>query len=468
LIVTSPPYFGQRDYRDGGQSLAGQIGSEETPAEYIAALLRCTREWMRVLKPSGSLFVNLGDKYSQRVAIRPSSHQDGLFPGRPELRKDWKRDRAAGLTRMPYQNIIGDDCAYVQEKSLMGLPWRYALRCMDELGLINRRDNIWHKTSGLPESVDDRCATRHEYVFHFTREPRYFSAIDEIREPQQSLGERHNGRSGWVGAPKGIARGFQERALSPLGKLPGSVWEIPAAPLIVPEHISHAGCCGGRKRDGCEDGLGHYAAFPPALAKKAILGWSPSGICTECGEGRRPASERASCGDFGPRIVGRNGQRQGIGPSGNGLNVQPTAITGYVCACTPYIDHPGTGRSHKRTGNTMLDGEGWASTNELAGSYQNYERVGSWREYHFDRWTPAPTRPALVVDPFAGTGTTMLTAAALGRIGVGIDRSMDYARLAVWRCNDPGERARALGVPKPPPVPEGQLAFDLAAMEDAS
>ena len=64
LVVTSPPYFGQRDYRDNGQSMAGQIGSEETPREYIAALLDCTREWMRVLKPTGSLFVNLGDKYA--------------------------------------------------------------------------------------------------------------------------------------------------------------------------------------------------------------------------------------------------------------------------------------------------------------------------------------------------------------------------------------------------------------------
>ena len=64
LIVTSPPYYGLRDYRDGDASLAGQIGSEATPAAYVAALLDCTREWMRVLKPSGSLFVNLGDKYA--------------------------------------------------------------------------------------------------------------------------------------------------------------------------------------------------------------------------------------------------------------------------------------------------------------------------------------------------------------------------------------------------------------------
>jgi DNA modification methylase len=88
LIVTSPPYFALREYRDGREPLTGQIGSEGTPQEYLEALWRCTAEWVRVLKPEGSIFVNLGDKYSQRVALRPSSHQDGLFPDRPELRKD--------------------------------------------------------------------------------------------------------------------------------------------------------------------------------------------------------------------------------------------------------------------------------------------------------------------------------------------------------------------------------------------
>ena len=68
LVVTSPPYFGLRDYRDGGGSLAGQIGAEATPQAFVDALLGCTAEWVRVLKPSGSIFVNLGDKYGGRWA----------------------------------------------------------------------------------------------------------------------------------------------------------------------------------------------------------------------------------------------------------------------------------------------------------------------------------------------------------------------------------------------------------------
>ena len=104
---------------------------------------------MRVLKPAGSIWVNLGDRYSQRVATRRSSHQDGLFPGRPELAKDWKRDRAAGLARMPYENVTHPESSrYVPEKSLMGLPWRYALACIDDLGLILRAEVIWCLSGG--------------------------------------------------------------------------------------------------------------------------------------------------------------------------------------------------------------------------------------------------------------------------------------------------------------------------------
>jgi len=89
LIVTSPPYFALRSYRDGGEHYIDQIGDEPTPVEFIDALVEVTRECVRVLKPTGSLWVNLGDKYSQRSALRPSSDQDGLIPDRPELAKDW-------------------------------------------------------------------------------------------------------------------------------------------------------------------------------------------------------------------------------------------------------------------------------------------------------------------------------------------------------------------------------------------
>ena len=138
-----------------------------------------------------------------------------------------------------------------------------------------------------------------------------------------------------------------------------------------------------------------------------------------------------------------------------------TRITGYACACTPYTDHPGTGESSgEKYEAAIADGRrppvfdsSWGPT-ETRG-LSNRPRVGPWREYHYDRWTPAPTRPAVVVDPFGGTGTTALVADALGRHGISVDMSADYCRLAGWRTTDPGQRAAAMQVEKPPPVPTG-------------
>lgn len=387
--MTSPPFWQLRSYTDGGQHYDGQIGAEPTPQEYIASLVDCTREWARVLKPSGSLFVELGDKY----ATRYSSLRGG---GRAGLNDD---DDSRGRS--------GQNRSGVGEKCLLDLPARYSIACVDQLGLIKRANIVWHHVNGLPESCNDRVRVAHSMVFHFTRLPRYYAAVDEIREPH--TGPAFKGRAGvnaagwqpdtqaWRDGGKGFV--MRDREYNPLGKLPGSVWEIPSAPLVVPERL----------------GVDHFAAYPPELCRRIIAGWSPPGICTACGEGRRPVVARH---DERPM----NGWPPGHGASTRLLNGVPGAsrpsfagsITGYACAC-PQPD--------------------------------------------------APTRPAVVLDPFAGTGTTMLVASVLGRVGVGVDRSMDYARLARWRTRDPGERARALGVPKPPPVPDGQgsLFDDLSA-----
>jgi DNA modification methylase len=276
LICTSPPYYSLRDYRDGSGSLEGQIGSEATPREYLDALIACTAEWMRVLKPSGSLFVNLGDKYANDAkwgGATSGKHVAGLH-GQTGI------GRAKAKTGIP-------------PKSLIGLPWRYAIRCVDDLGLILRRDIVWAKVNCLPESVTDRAATRHEYLFHLVKQPRYYAAVDEIREPHEMKPQRrpggHKSRQALGVLPAQTFSTSQRDEAGtdghPLGKLPGSVWEIPSVPLVVPEHVSHARCCGGRKRPGCQDGLDHHAAFPFELPRRIILGWSPPGICNESGSG---------------------------------------------------------------------------------------------------------------------------------------------------------------------------------------
>ena len=379
LIVTSPPYFGLRSYTDDGAHYEGQIGSEATPAEWLAALVECTREWVRVLKPSGSLFVNLGDKFSDR----------GHGP-----------NRGNGTGRGP-QNTLLPQTRGPLEKSLLGLPWRYALACMDDLGLILRRDIIWSKPNGLPESVTDRCRSSHEYLFHFTVQPRYYAAVDEIREPHTYPNDIRNQATRRFRGDDHLGSGHHLRSdPNPLGKLPGSVWDIPSQPLVVPAAL----------------GVDHFAAFPMELPRRCVLGWSPPGVCTACGEGRCPVvrAEPVKSPDHGDGS--HMGRRRGVVRGWDGLPRFNMArdITGYACAC-PQPD--------------------------------------------------APTRPAVVLDPFGGTGTTALVAAAYGRTGVSVDLSGDYCRLARWRTTDPGERARALLVPKPPPVPEnqGSLFDDLEA-----
>jgi DNA modification methylase len=400
LIVTSPPYFGLRSYTDGGQHYDGQIGSEATPAEWLANLIDCTREWVRVLKPSGSLFVNLGDRYV-------TSGGPGGATSDPTYRCG-QSGRGVSDGRVTGAPV----------KSLLGLPWRYAHACTDQLGLILRAEIIWAKTNGLPESVTDRVRRSHEQLFHFTVQPRYYSAIDEIREPHTGTTHPQAPRPP-VQSGNGVTHrtgGFDGTTLNPLGKLPGSVWSIPSAPLTIPAHL----------------GVDHFAAFPPALVRPIVLGWSPPGVCVACGEGRRPVVDKRYRTDHyctqdrrSKALRDSGEQRGGITRLQNerpfGVASTEATITGYACAC---------------------------STTDLPGPDVS--------DYAKCRAREPPTRPAVVLDPFGGTGTTALVASVHGRHGISVDLSADYCRLAAWRCHDPGERARAADVPKPPAVPDGQ------------
>src|SRR6266540_1305836 len=165
LIITSPPYFALRSYATGHKM---EVGSEATPHAYLQALWAATREMTRVLKPTGSIWVNLGDKYAGG---------DGMSGGPPQLQGGTAFRQ--GMIRR------GAPKTSVPAKSLMGLPWRYAIGCIDQLGLILRAELIWSKPNGLPESVTDRVRRSHEVWFHLTKSPRYYAALDEIRDPHE-------------------------------------------------------------------------------------------------------------------------------------------------------------------------------------------------------------------------------------------------------------------------------------------
>ena len=245
LVVTSPPYFGLRSYQDGGEHYDGQIGAEATPAEFVDALIDATREMVRVTKPTGSIWVNLGDKYAGGGGYAPDApsnvgnnrHGDGKGGARSAS------NRGAAWGYKP--------------KSLIGIPWRYAIRCIDDLCLVLRAEVIWSKPNGLPESVTDRVRRSHEHWFHFTLEPRYYSAVDEVRE---AVGVSHARGKGQGDDSRGD-NGVPIFRPNPLGKLPGSVWTIPTEPLRVPDHL----------------GIDHFAAFPTEWPRRIIQGWSPEG-----------------------------------------------------------------------------------------------------------------------------------------------------------------------------------------------
>jgi DNA modification methylase len=265
LIVTSPPYFALRSYRDDGEHYDGQLGSEDSPQEFVDNLVDCVREWVRVLKPSGSMFVNLGDKMAGS-----GGHNNSNIGA--------SKDRAPSR----YNKESGG----VRAKSRLLLPHRFAIACIDQLGLIVRMDMVWSKPNGLPESVTDRVRASHEYWFHITREPRYFSGVDEIREPtkQTHTPEEYAALLGeaWHDHEDNEHRGNRVATVAnnPLGRLPGSVWTVPTEPLLVPDEV--------REARGLPD---HFAAFPQEWPRKLISGWSPIGICTECEQPRVAVTE---------------------------------------------------------------------------------------------------------------------------------------------------------------------------------
>ena len=396
LIVTSPPYFGLRSYQDGGEHYAGQIGDEPTPAEFVDALIAATAEMVRVLKPSGSIWVNLGDKYAGGGGFAPDAPSNqpggsGVAATRPRSRST--ESRAAGGKAWGHR-----------PKTLIGIPWRYAIRCIDDLGLILRAEVIWSKPNGLPESVTDRVRRSHEQWFHMTKEPRYFSAVDEIREAHQHPHIAHTGPRVGRGEVDGNAQHLR-MGLSPLGKLPGSVWTIPTEPLHVPDHL----------------GIDHFAAFPTEWPRRIIQGWSPRGICVECGEGRRPTSERDP---IDPRFLASNKRGDGRGNvEVRGVSQSSILRTGLQAGQSPA---------------TRITGEVCACPEPTA-----------------------PTRPAVVLDPFGGTGTTALVAKALGRHGISNDMSADYCRLAGWRTTDPKQLAKAARRPFVPPAEQTDGQLDL-------
>jgi DNA modification methylase len=169
--VTSPPYFGLRDY-----GMQGQIGLEETPDAFVAELVGVFREVRRVLRKDGTLWLNIGDSYANNWdggGGGSASSTLGIRDGKPGRGvKQWE-ETARGRKRVP---------TGLKPKDLIGIPWRVAFALQAD-GWYLRQDIIWHKPNPMPESVRDRCTKAHEYLFLLSKSERYWFDAEAISEP---------------------------------------------------------------------------------------------------------------------------------------------------------------------------------------------------------------------------------------------------------------------------------------------
>ena len=297
VVITSPPYWGLRDY-----GVDGQIGLEKHPSEYIDHIVQVANEVKRVLKKTGSFYLNIGDTYFGSGAGTDKSNQE------PVGKHVYKLPYGSCKTRSSRKNIS----SWLQPKQLMLIPSRVAIALQDD-GWILRNDIIWHKPNPMPSSVKDRLNCTFEHVFHFVKSKKYYYNLDSIREPHkyvslkrvsQNLGNpilntdrkrghpmgadtldpkqflHKNGKNpGDVFANTGLTKEAQRlynhdhdgRGYHELGKNPGDFWDICTQPFT-----------------SFNDSMEHFAVFPEELIIKPLKASCPIGgvvLDPFCGRG---------------------------------------------------------------------------------------------------------------------------------------------------------------------------------------
>lgn len=260
-IVTSPPYFGLRDY-----GVDGQIGLEQTPDAFVAEMVAVFREARRVLRDDGTLWLNLGDSYAANRPYQVASTKGGAKHG---------PGQAAGGKASQVPDGL-------KPKDLIGIPWRVAFALQAD-GWYLRQDIIWAKPNPMPESVRDRCTKAHEYIFLLSKSASYFYDVDAVMEDV---------------APATIARLAQNVAAQKgssrvPGKTNGTMKAVGRSRGVPPRHAQY-GSSDQSGLDSVGRGLGrnrrsvwnvstkpfkeaHFATFPPDLIEPCVMAGCPAG-----------------------------------------------------------------------------------------------------------------------------------------------------------------------------------------------
>lgn len=235
-VVTSPPYWGLRNYQ-----MDDQIGLEDTPEEFIENMVEVFREIKRVLKNDGTVWLNLGDSYNSQTG---SGFNTNKNEGQNHRIKELQKTQGSLVKKIS-----------LKPKNLVGIPWRVALALQAD-GWYLRQDIIWHKPNPMPESVTDRCTKSHDYIFLLSKSAKYFYDADAIREPAQDWGTRDRSqlRSGTQDELL-KHRGLKDANFAEIGKNRRSVWTINT------QSYKEA----------------HFAVFPPKLPELCIKAGSSEG-----------------------------------------------------------------------------------------------------------------------------------------------------------------------------------------------
>ena len=353
-VVTSPPYFQLRDY-----GYEGQWGIESTFNEYLDNLINMMTEVKRILKDTGTVWINLGDSYNSSANAGDKKFGNSEFN---------KNRPSRELTKTPKKQL-----QKLPSNTLLMIPQRFAIRCVDELGFALRNDIIWASTNKMPESVKNRFSKKHEHIFFFVKNKNYYFDLQSIKDnclPLNRWGGNKlvaKGNSKWseqTGQP--IYRDRNLQAEDGL-KNPGDVsdfWNIPTVPS------KHK----------------HYASFNEKLIFKPIVAGCPSEICTKCG-----------------KIVT-------VTPLTKSVATRPNKSSKY---------DDSTDEIYTRS----------ISLKERRVQVQVGETV--------DRCEcNEPTIPGVVLDPFAGSGTTGVAAIMCNRRYIMIDKSEEYFNLMSERLEN--------------------------------